>query len=134
LIEWLVNKARAYVFTTAQPPLLAAAVSASLKLIAGEPWRRRHLHELIDRLKAGVVGLPWTLMASDTPIQPLLVGDQHAALVLAEGLKQRGVLIPAIRPPTVPQGTARLRISLSAAHTQADVDELLSVLKDFAHG
>jgi len=134
LIEWLVNKARTYIYTTAQPPLLAAAVSASLKLIAHETWRRERLHELIARLKAGVVGLPWSLMRSDTPVQPLLVGDQHAALALASGLKQRGILIPAIRPPTVPQGSARLRISLSAAHTAADVDELLAALHELAHG
>jgi len=134
LIEWLVNKARTYIYTTAQPPLLAAAVSASLKLIAQETWRRERLRELIARLKAGVVGLPWPLMASDTPIQPLLVGDQHAALALASGLKQRGILIPAIRPPTVPLGSARLRISLSAAHTVAEVDELLAALHELAEG
>lgn len=134
LVEWLVNKARTYVFTTAQPPMLAAAVRASLKLMAAETWRRRRLQELIAHLQAGVAGLPWPLMASTTPIQPLLVGDAHAALALAEGLKQRGILIPAIRPPTVPRGTARLRISLSAAHTLADVDELLAALRDLAHG
>jgi 8-amino-7-oxononanoate synthase len=134
LIEWLVNKARTYIYTTAQPPLLAAAVSASLKLIAAEPWRRRRLTELVTRLKAGVAGLPWPLMASDTPIQPLLVGEQHAALALAEGVKQHGILIPAIRPPTVPPGTARLRVSLSAAHTVADVDELLRALHELGDG
>ncbi len=134
LIEWLVNKARTYIYTTAQPPLLAAAVSASLKLIAGESWRRERLRELIAHLKAGVAGLPWPLMVSDTPIQPLLVGDQHAALALASGLKQRGILIPAIRPPTVPQGSARLRISLSAAHTLAEVDALLVALHELAQG
>jgi 8-amino-7-oxononanoate synthase len=134
LVEWLVTKARTYVYTTAQPPLLAAAVSASLKLIAGEPWRRQRLLQLVARLKAGVAGLPWPLMASATPIQPMLVGDQHAALALAEGLKQRGILIPAIRPPTVPRGTSRLRISLSAAHTAADVDALLAALHEVAYG
>ena len=133
LIEWLVNKARTYVYTTAQPPLLAAAVSASLKLIADEPWRRQRLRELAARLKAGMAQLPWSLLPSDTPIQPLLVGTQQAALALAEGLQQRGILIPAIRPPTVPQGSARLRISLSAAHTPEDVDELLAALHDLAH-
>jgi 8-amino-7-oxononanoate synthase len=133
LIEWLVNKARTYIYTTAQPPLLAAAVSASLKLIAGEPWRRQRLRELFARLKAGVAGLPWPLMASDTPIQPLLVGDAHATLALAEGLRRRGILIPAIRPPTVPSGMARLRISLSAAHTREDVDTLLAALRDLAN-
>lgn len=132
LVEWLVNRARAYIYTTAQPPLLAAAVSASLKLIAGEPWRRQHLAVLIARLKAGAAGLPWPLMASDSPIQPLLVGSNADALRLAEGLGERGILIPAIRPPTVPQGQARLRISLSAAHSFDDLDALLGALKDLA--
>ena len=133
LVEWLVNRARTYIYTTAQPPLLAAAVAASLRLIAGEPWRRERLAALIDRLRAGVVGLPWQLMSSDTPIQPLLVGGNVEALRLAEGLKRRGILIPAIRPPTVPAGTARLRISLSAAHTEDDVDALLAALRELAH-
>ncbi|MBM4181087.1 MAG: 8-amino-7-oxononanoate synthase [Betaproteobacteria bacterium] len=132
LVEWLVNRARTYIYTTAQPPLLAAAVSASLKLIAGEPWRRQRLTELIARLKAGVVGLPWPLMASDSPIQPLLVGGNEDAVRLAEGLRARGILIPAIRPPTVPQGQARLRISLSAAHDVADLDALLAALRELA--
>ena len=132
LVEWLVNRARTYIYTTAQPPLLAAAVSASLKLIAGEPWRRRRLGELIARLKAGAAGLPWRLMASDSPIQPLLVGSNEDALRLAEGLRARGILIPAIRPPTVPQGQARLRISLSAAHSFDDLDALLAALKELA--
>jgi 8-amino-7-oxononanoate synthase len=132
LIEWLVNRVRTYIYTTAQPPLLAAAVSASLKLIAGEPWRRQRLAELIARLKAGVAGLPWPLMASESPIQPLLVGGNEDALRLAEGLRERGILIPAIRPPTVPQGQARLRISLSAGHTAGDVDALLAALRELA--
>jgi 8-amino-7-oxononanoate synthase len=132
LIEWLVNRARTYIYTTAQPPLLAAATSASLKLIAGEPWRRQRLAELIARLKAGVAGLPWPLMASDSPIQPMLVGSNEDTLRLAEGLRERGILIPAIRPPTVPQGQARLRISLSAGHTAEDVDILLAALRELA--
>lgn len=132
LIDWLVNRARTYVYTTAQPPMLAAAVSASLELIAGEPWRRTRLTELVVRLKAGVAALPWPLLPSDSPIQPLVVGEAHAALRLSEGLKQRGILVPAIRPPTVPQGTARLRISLSAAHTPDDVDGLLAALHELA--
>ncbi|MCP5279560.1 MAG: 8-amino-7-oxononanoate synthase [Thiobacillus sp.] len=132
LIEWLVNRARTYIYTTAQPPLLAAGVSASLKLIAGETWRRERLGRLISRLKAGVSGLPWPLMASETPIQPLVVGGNAEALRLAEGLRERGILIPAIRPPTVPQGTARLRISLSATHELADVDTLVAALRELA--
>ncbi len=132
LVEWLVNRARTYIYTNAQPPLLAAAVSASLKLIVWEPWRRRRLAELIARLKAGIAGLPWPLMASDSPIQPLLVGSNEDALRMAEGLRERGILIPAIRPPTVPQGQARLRISLSAGHTAEDVDSLLAALRELA--
>ncbi len=132
LVEWLVNKARTYIYTTATPPMLAAAVSASLKLIAGEPQRRQQLQRLMAQLKAGVARLPWPLLPSDSPIQPLLVGDNHEALRLAEGLLQRGILLPAIRPPTVPEGTARLRISLSAAHTEADLAQLLAALLELA--
>ncbi len=128
LIEWLVNKARTYIYTTATPPMLAAAVSASLGLIAAEPERRRRLGERIAQLKAGAAALPWTLLASDTPIQPLLVGDNRLALHLADALFERGILLPAIRPPTVPAGTARLRISLSAAHSETDVAMLLDAL------
>lgn len=132
LVEWLVNKARTYIYTTATPPMQAAAVSASLKLIAGEPERRAQLTRLIARLKAGVASLPWPLMPSGTPIQPLLVGDHHEALRLADGLRERGILCPAIRPPTVPEGSARLRISLSAGHTGADLDRLLAALAELA--
>ena len=133
LVEWLVNKARTYIYTTAQPPMLAAAVSASLQVIAADALAARSIWRvLIDRLKAGLAGLPWPLMASDTPIQPLLVGSNAEALRLADGLRARGILIPAIRPPTVPQGEARLRISLSAAHTLADVDALIAALRALA--
>ncbi len=132
LIDWLVNRARTYVYTTATPPMLAAAVSASLVLIEKEPWRRERLAGHRARLKEGLAGLPWRLMPSDTPIQPLLVGANEEALRLAEGLRERGILCPAIRPPTVPKGTARLRISLSAAHSDADIDRLLAALGDLA--
>ena len=132
LIEWLVNRARTYVYTTAQPPLLAAAAGASLKLIAAESWRRERLRALIARLQAGLAGLNWRLLESRTPIQPLLVGEAQATLALSEALKRRGILVPAIRPPTVPRGTARLRISLSAAHAEADVEALIAALRDAA--
>jgi len=132
LIDWLVNKVRTYIYTTATPPLLAAALSASLRVIAADDWRRVRLQELVAQLKAGLAGLPWSSMNSATPIQPLLVGDNAAALRLAEALRERGILIPAIRPPTVPQGTARLRISLSAAHEPADVEQFLTVLRELA--
>jgi len=132
LIEWLVHKARTYVYTTAMPPLLAAATSRSLELIRAEPWRRERLAALIARLQAGMAGLPWRPLPSRTPIQPLLVGSNAAALDLAQGLRERGILIPAIRPPTVPEGTARLRISLSAAHSDEDVARLLTALHELA--
>lgn len=128
VIEWLINSARSYIFATAAPPLLAAALLASLELIRDEPERRSNLQNLIQRLRAGCADLPWQLPESATPIQPLIVGENRAALDLAAFLRQRGIWVPAIRPPTVPQGTARLRISLSAAHTESDVDELLAAL------
>jgi len=133
LVAWLVNRARTYIYTTAQPPMLAAGVRASLGIIAMESWRRAHLQTLITRLRRGARGLPWSLMPSPTPIQPLLVGSNEAALMLTRGLRERGILIPAIRPPTVPVGTARLRISLSAAHTLDDIDALLEGLQELAH-
>lgn len=132
LIDWLIQRARSYAYTTASPPMLAAAVSRSLKLIRAGERRRERLAALIARLKAGVAGLPWRLLPSDTPIQPLVVGGNAEAVRLSEALLARDILVPAIRPPTVPAGTARLRISLSAAHTEADVDRLLAALHEIA--
>ncbi len=134
LIDWLIHKARPYVYTTASPPMLAAAVSRSLRLIRAGERRRERLAALIARLKSGVAGLPWRLLPSDTPIQPLVVGGNAEAVRLSEALLAREILVPAIRPPTVPAGTARLRISLSAAHTEADVDRLLTALHEIACG
>jgi 8-amino-7-oxononanoate synthase len=132
LVDWLVNKARTYIYTTAQPPMLAAAVSTSLALIAGEPERRARLRDLVAQLKAGCTALPWRLMDSGTPIQPLVVGGNDDALRLSAALRERGFLVPAIRPPTVPEGSARLRISLSAGHDAADVAGLLAALRALA--
>ena len=132
LIEWLVQRARTYVFTTASPPLLACALMASLELIEQEESRRNHLRALVGRLRQRLEDLPWRLRASDTPIQPLIVGDNRAALDLAEGLRSRGIWVSAIRPPTVPAGTARLRIALSAAHSVEHVDELAAALHELA--
>lgn len=132
VIATLVNAARSYVYTTATPPALSVALLESLKLVRGGDARRDHLRALIARLKQGLQGLPWTPMASDTAIQPLLVGDNQAALELSLALRERGIWVAAIRPPTVPAGTARLRITLSAAHTEADVDRLLEALHDIA--
>jgi 8-amino-7-oxononanoate synthase len=132
LIEWLVQRARSYVFTTASPPMLAAALIASIELIQTEDWRRVRLARLIERLKAGTAGLPWPLLPSNTPIQPLLVGDNDQAVRAMEMLMARAIWVPAIRPPTVPRGTARLRVTLSAAHRAEDVDRLIDALHEVA--
>lgn len=129
VIETLIQRARSYIYTTATPPLLAQALLASLPLIAEEGWRRERLRELITQLKQQLTGFPLALMPSITPIQPLLAGGNDAALDLSARLAARGLLVPAIRPPTVPQGTARLRISLSAAHTADDVARLTAALR-----
>ena len=130
IIDTLVETARPYVFTTAAPPLLAAALLAALAIIRDEPQRRRHLRALIDRFGERARGLPWRLLPSPTPIQPLVVGDNQAALDLAAALWERGFWAPAIRPPTVPAGSARLRITLTAAHTFAEVDALAAALSE----
>lgn len=128
LIETLIQNARTYIYTTATPPLLAHALLASLQIIATEEWRRDRLRELIAQLRKGLNGSPWQLMSSETPIQPLLVGGNDEALALSTQLAEAGLLVPAIRPPTVPQGTARLRISLSADHSAEDVARLVAAL------
>ena len=130
VIDTLINNARSYVYTTASPPALSVALLQSLRLIAGGDELRRHLHRLIAQLREGLQGLPWVLMASDTAIQPLLAGENHAALDLSQRLRERGIWVAAIRPPTVPNGTARLRITLSAAHSVADVTRLLEALHE----
>ncbi|MFZ2523926.1 MAG: 8-amino-7-oxononanoate synthase [Candidatus Ferrigenium altingense] len=132
VIDTLVNHARSYVYTTATPPALASAVLESLKLIGQGDALREHLRGLIAQLRSGLQGLRWKLMPSDTAIQPLLVGDNRAALALSEGLRERGIWVAAIRPPTVPQGTARLRITLSAAHSAEDVAQLIEALHELA--
>ncbi|MGM0594148.1 MAG: 8-amino-7-oxononanoate synthase, partial [Pseudomonadota bacterium] len=129
LIEYLINTARPYIYTTATPPALAEATRASLRLVQSEGWRREKLQTLIQRLREGAQQLGLQLMDSPTPIQPLLVGDTKTAVGMSEALLGRGILISAIRPPTVPEGTARLRITLSAAHTEAQVDRLLDALE-----
>ncbi|HET9700273.1 MAG TPA: 8-amino-7-oxononanoate synthase [Burkholderiales bacterium] len=130
LVEHLVQRARSYIYTTATPPLLAHTLSRSLEIIRQEDWRRERVRELVDRLRAGAAALRWELMPSRTPIQPLFVGDTREATALSARLRERGMLVPAIRPPTVPKGTARLRISLSAAHGPEDVDALLAALAE----
>lgn len=129
LVETLIQRARTYVYTTATPPALAEATRASLRLVRTESWRRERLRALIARFRAGAAQLGLQLMVSDTPIQPLLVGETGTAVQLSERLRAGGILVPAIRPPTVPEGTARLRITLSAAHDETQVDRLLAALE-----
>lgn len=130
LIELLIQKARTYIYTTALPPAVAAATRASLRLVRREGWRRVRLRELITRFQRGAQQLGLPVGASGTPIQPLIIGDAQSALQAAGHLRGQGLLITAIRPPTVPAGTARLRITLSAAHTDEQIDLLLDKLHD----
>lgn len=130
LIETLIQGARSYIYTTATPPALAAASLAALQLVKTESWRRAHLQALIARFRVGAAQLDLPLQNASTAIQPLLVGDAARALQLSQALYARGILISAIRPPTVPKNTARLRITFSAAHTEAQVDRLLDALRE----
>jgi 8-amino-7-oxononanoate synthase len=132
LIETLVQHARPYVYTTAMPPALAEATRAGLRICRAEDWRRERLGGLIARFRAGAMRLGLQLMPSTTPIQPLLVGDAALATRWSQALQRQGILVTAIRPPTVPQGSARLRITLSAAHTNPQLDALLAVLEETA--
>ena len=127
-MDYLVQKARTYIYTTAMPPALAKATYASIDLIEQDDARRSHLQALIARFRAGAQELGYQLMPSYTPIQPIMVGDNHAALALSRALEEQGILVTAIRPPTVPEGEARLRVTLSAAHSEAQVDRLLKAL------
>jgi 8-amino-7-oxononanoate synthase len=128
LVDYLVNFARHYVYSTHMPAAQACAVSKSIELVRTADEARVHLQQLIARFRQGAAALGWPLRASFTPIQPLLVGESAAALQLAERLRALGLWVTAIRPPTVPVGTARLRITLSAAHSEQDVDRLLYAL------
>jgi 8-amino-7-oxononanoate synthase len=132
VIETLVQTARTYIYTTASPAALADTLRESLRLIRDGDARRAHLAALIDAFRAGAERLPWALLPSRTPIQPLVIGDAADAVRVGEALAARGIIVPAIRPPTVPAGTARLRVSLSAAHTRDDVEALLHALRDVA--
>lgn len=135
IIDWLVQRARPYIYTTGMPPALAQALLASMVLVESEEGmaRRAHLQALIGRLRAGLAALlpahpHWSLPESSTAIQPLVVGSNAEALRLSAALERAGIWVPAIRPPTVPAGTARLRFTLSAAHTGEQLDRLLGVL------
>jgi 8-amino-7-oxononanoate synthase len=128
LIELLIQRARSYIYTTALPPAVAHATSVALDLARREQWRRDHLSALVRRFRDGARGLGLALADSDTPIQPLIAGDARRALDWSRRLEAQGILVTAIRPPTVPPGSARLRITFSADHGEADVDRLLDAL------
>ena len=127
-IETLIQQARTYVYTTASPPAVAEATRASLKIIQQDDWRRDHLQSLISQFKTAAAELGLPLMDSMTPIQPVIIGDSQQALDVSQQLFAQGIMITAIRPPTVAKGTARLRITLSAAHTKQQIDRLIVAL------
>ena len=130
LIEFLVQRARNYIYTTAIPAAVAVASLASLEIVRTEDWRRERLVELIARFRAGAAQLGLDLLPSDSPIQPIVIGDSTRALAFSAALESKGMLATAIRPPTVPNGTARLRVTLTAAHEDRDVDRLLTALAE----
>jgi 8-amino-7-oxononanoate synthase len=127
-IDWLMQRARTYVFTTATPPMVAAAVRASLAIMRDEPWRRERLREHGTTLRARLRGVPWQVPVTPSAIQPVMIGANTAAMATMDALWQRGFWVPAIRPPTVPDGTARLRISFSAEHSAEQVLALADAL------
>lgn len=128
LIETLIQKARTYIYTTALPPAIAEATRASLKIVIAEDWRRDKLKKLADRFRLGAKQLGLQLMASASPIQPIVIGDSQQTVDISNALLQAGFLVSAIRPPTVPQGSARLRVTFSALHEEQQVDKLLEAL------
>lgn len=130
VIEWLLQSARTYMFTTGAPPLLAHALLTSLDLIECGDERRRHLAQLIAQLRGGLTFKRWQLSDSMTAIQPVIIGSNSEALRIGAQLFEAGLWLPVIRPPTVPEGTSRLRISLSAAHTSAQVERLVAALNE----
>jgi len=130
LIETLIQFARPYIYTTSQPPAVACATLKSLELLSSEGWRREHLNRLVARFRECAQQIGLTLMDSPTPIQPVLVGSSERALRLSALLRERGILVGAIRPPTVPAGSARLRITFTASHSDAQLERLLEALAE----
>jgi 7-keto-8-aminopelargonate synthetase-like enzyme len=130
LIAYLQNRCRSFLYTTALPPAVAAAATAALAIVQREPERRTRLWHHRHRCTDELTRMGYDLMGSATPILPLRVGDPARALALSEALLQRSCIVPAIRRPTVPRGTDRLRLSLMATHTDEDIDGLLDALRD----
>ena len=129
LIEFLIQTARTYIYTTAMPPAIAAASRASLRVVRQESWRREKLNDLIQQFKQGAKELGIALMPSNTAIQPIMIGSTEDAFIVSQKLQQKNILVTAIRPPTVPEGTARLRVTFSANHTNEHVAILLEELE-----
>jgi 8-amino-7-oxononanoate synthase len=129
LVDWLVNHARPYIFSTALAPPSAAAARRAVAIVEKEPERCRHLLALSDSLRTGLIAMGLPPSRSRGQIVPVIVGDSQAAVELSARLEERGLLAPAIRPPSIPEGTARLRISLTAGHSQEDIDRLLAALR-----
>ncbi len=132
VIETLIQQARTYIYTTAQPAAIASATLASLKLVKNETWRRQKLQALTAQFRTGAKQLGLEIMLSSTAIQPMLIGDDKRAIEIGKNLEQKGILVGVIRPPTVPAGSARLRITFSANHTEQNVIQLLDALA-FSH-
>jgi 8-amino-7-oxononanoate synthase len=130
LIELILQRARSYIYTTALPPGIAAAARVGVQIAAEESWRRQRLTILISRFRAGAKQLGLSLMPSTTPIQPLLIGDAARCVAVSDALRMAGFWVTPIRAPTVPAGSERLRITLSAAHEEAEVDSLLAALAE----
>ena len=128
LIEYLIQQARTYIYTTALPSAIAEATRASLRIVQTENWRREVLAQRVAQFRSGAAQLGLRLLESTTPIQALILGDAEAAMTASEVLRAQGLLVAAIRPPTVPAGGARLRITFSSAHTQEHVERLLAAL------
>ena len=129
LIETLIQFARTYIYTTALPPAIACASSASLQIVRREHWRREHLQSLIQRFRAGAEQLGLQLMDSQTPIQPVLINNDQRVMEINQQLRSKGFMVGAIRPPTVPAGSGRLRITLSASHSRQQIDQLLDAFE-----
>ena len=129
LIDWVCNRARTYVFSTAQPEAIAGASLAALKIVREQPQRRERLLELANRLRGQLSELGFETGNSESQVIPILVGESELAVNMSKQLRAKGIYIPAIRPPSVPSGNARLRLSLSSDHTDAQIDSLVSVLK-----
>ena len=129
MIETLIQKARTYVFSTALPPSIAVATLTSLEILRSEEWRRDRLRNHVQQFRQGANQIGLSVMPSESPIQPVLVGTEQAAMTISAQLEELGILVTPIRPPTVPDGSSRLRITLTASHREEDVDHLLGGLE-----